>query len=112
MNPAEQKRHTSITDGLRDDLAIAVETLDTVATSHENLVKGVDELRAGHDNRLSTLDTQIRQIDTTVLDLSHRVINLTLGTPRWEDHAELSAIVNQFLHRRFWSRMNWLITGR
>ena len=96
MNPAEQKSHKNATDTLRADLKQLCEDFDALDT------RVTDNLK---DN--VTTQTGLRE------DFSNAVRSVT--DLRVEHQDLIGAVTLEhraFVKRGFWSRLNWLITGR
>ena len=97
MNGEQQRQHKTKMDQLAAEMSYAIGE--------------VGKVLEGHRHRLDTLTTAVET------DIPRSFGNLTRAiSDLRQDHAELlSAEVNTrtaFTGRGFWSRLNWLVTGR
>ena len=111
MNPTEQKAHTRATDELRKDLgklesAVTHRTFQmeqTVKNDLNKLLTRFDQLgrqlQDERTHRLKLTDEQRKYVDTQDQEL-WRYLEFT-------ENAR-----GKFQARTFWSRLNWLLTGR
>ena len=100
MNPAEQKSHKNVTDTLRADFKQLSEDHDALdardAQSTADLTRILEGQAKHHAEGLSNAVRAITDLRTGHDD---RIGEISL------DH-------RAFTTRGFWSRLNWLITGR
>lgn len=107
MNPAEQKAHTRATEGLRRDLGRLEDALTERTIQMEQTVK----------NDLHRLRAEIAQLRRWLEDEGTHRLQLEVNVCKADDHLrELLAFTEnargKFQVRGFWSRLNWLLTGR
>lgn len=100
MNSKEQHRHATVNDRL-DLLLGAVETLtERVETLEQNLETDVRSLT----------DSLTVQADLLRLSFTDLITAEHAGRVYADDFME--SVHRAFMHRGFWSRFDWLLTGR
>jgi hypothetical protein len=102
MNPAEQKSHKNVTDTLRADLKQLCEDHDALDAREE-----------GHYTENHKDITNLFVTRATNEDYAGAVRAITdLRTGHDDQIGEISFDHRAFVTRGFWSRFNWLLTGR
>jgi len=100
MNPEQQRQHTRVTDILRRDL--------------EALEKSVADELAWAASKVAILATAVEtDIPRSLGNLTRAISDLTDNHVGTQDTLLNTKVeVFAFTTRGFWSRLNWLITGR
>jgi predicted nucleic acid-binding Zn-ribbon protein len=103
MNPAEQKSHKTVTDNLRADLKQLSEDYDALFERVGKLDEHVADNWADNDVSHKGLREDVAYTQRCITNLQ---VNLDAEV------IERYETFHAFVKRGFWSRVNWLLTGR
>jgi DNA-nicking Smr family endonuclease len=115
MNATEQRAHTNRVHELANAFVALTDSVESRLNSidaglNERLTVGLSSAQARIDAHNTLIVNNTRQI----ADLVRAITDETVASHRRADETRVEARANlhRFTQRGFWSRLNWLITGR